>query len=112
MSKPSTSTIKPKPEISKGLEEWISGANQNVETASPVQAVQPASQPAGQQIVEPASLQAEAATVMLSTRIPKSLHHRLRVHIVTQETQIQDVVVRLLTDYLDKAEGKSGAELL
>lgn len=88
-----TSTITKKPTVDPGLENWISGANQN--EPSPIthreQAGQPASQPA-----EPNG----EATAMLSVRIPGSLHKALRVHAVSQSLQIQDIVSQLIRDYL------------
>lgn len=101
MSRKPASTIAPKPAVSPALESWISGANQNHESAAPVSAVQPAGQPASQQ----ANME---ATRMLSVRIPAGLHQRLRVHSVSEGLQIQDIVSSLLTKYLEEqSERKS-----
>ena len=84
-------TIKPKPEVSESLEAFIAG-NQNAPEAPAVAVVQPASQPA--------SLPAAEPTAMLSVRIPASLHRQFRVHSVTINRNIQDIVTELLTEYL------------
>ncbi len=101
MSRKPASTIAPKPDVSPSLESWITGANQNKESAPPVSAVQPASQPAGQQ----ASIE---ATRMLSVRIPAGLHQRLRVHSVSEGHQIQDIVNMLLAKYLEEQAEQKG----
>lgn len=90
MSKTQT-TIKPKPDVSQALENFIGADNQNRITAPAVTVVQPASQLA--------SLQAVPMT-MLSIRIPASLHQSMRVHSVTVGRNIQDIVTELLTNYL------------
>lgn len=87
----SQTTIKPKPDVSQALENFIGAENQNQPgVASPV-AIQQASQLA--------SLQAVPMT-MLSIRIPASLHKDMRVHSVTVGRNIQDIVTELLTNYL------------
>ena len=40
--------------------------------------------------------------VQLATRIPKDLHHRLRLHCVETETSQMDFVVRALRERLDR----------
>lgn len=105
MNRKPESTIKPKPEV-PAIEDWIQGgANQNREAASPVSAVQPDSQPAS---LPSSQHSAGEATAMLSVRIPKGLHHRLRVHAATHEVQIQDLVTRLLTEHLAQSDLQHG----
>lgn len=112
MNRKAESTIKPKPEM-PGIENWISGgANQNQQPASPVvpvhepvSASQPASLLAGQHASLPAGKVADAeASAMLSVRIPRSLQKRLRIHCATHDIQIQDVVARLIAEYLTGQE--------
>lgn len=96
MNKKPASTITPKPEVPSTIESWISGAVQSAESP---QAVMPSSMPAVQPASQPASME---ATKMLSVRIPAHLHQRLRIHSVSENLQIQDIVTELLNRYLDE----------
>ena len=87
-----TSTIGKKPEVNPGIENWINSANPGT-SVSAVIAVQPASQQASK-------LDSLEATTMLSVRIPAGLHHELRVHSVSTDRQIQEIVIELLQAYL------------
>jgi len=44
--------------------------------------------------------------VQLATRIPKDLHHRLKLHCVQTETSVMDFVVSSLEEKLDKVTGR------
>lgn len=93
MNSKKASTISPKPTIPTDIESWISGANEN----EPKAVIESVAQPASQQASQLASTE---ATKMLSVRIPADLHQRLRVHSVSHNKQIQDIVVSLLNLYL------------
>ena len=43
----------------------------------------------------------------LATRIPKDLHHRLKLHCVTHEIAVQDFVVEALKEKLGRKPGKT-----
>jgi hypothetical protein len=43
------------------------------------------------------------ATVMVSTRIPKELHRRMRLHCVTRETKMMDFVTAAIDEALRKS---------
>ena len=90
------STIGKKPEVTPGIENWINGGNQNGQ-ALPAVPIQPASQQASK-------LDSLEATKMLSVRIPAGLHHELRVHSVSTDRQIQEIVIDLLQAYLHPTE--------
>jgi predicted HicB family RNase H-like nuclease len=42
----------------------------------------------------------------LATRIPKSLHHQLKVHCVTSETSVMDFVVQAVEEKLARDRGR------
>jgi hypothetical protein len=93
MNNKKASTISPKPTMPTDIESWISGANENEAKG----VIEVDVRPAGQQASQLASIE---ATKMLSVRIPADLHQRLRVHSVSHNKQIQDIVVSLLNRYL------------
>ena len=52
---------------------------------------------------------AEEPWTQLATRIPKELHHRLKLHCVTHDTSVMDFVVEAIEEKLGrKAKPKKG----
>jgi predicted HicB family RNase H-like nuclease len=45
------------------------------------------------------------AQVQLTTRIPKSLHRKLRLHCVIADVSVMDFVVQAIEEKLTRAEG-------
>jgi predicted HicB family RNase H-like nuclease len=45
------------------------------------------------------------ARVELSTRIPKSLHRKLKLHCVTAETSVMDFVTKAIEEKLARTRG-------
>jgi predicted HicB family RNase H-like nuclease len=43
--------------------------------------------------------------VQLTTRIPKALHHQLRLHCVTTDTSLMDFVVQAIAEKLARSGG-------
>jgi hypothetical protein len=47
------------------------------------------------------------AWVQLATRIPKSLHRRLKLHVVTAETTVMNFTVEAIEEKLAREQGRT-----
>ena len=78
---------------------------QRMTTTQEREAPQPPAEPEPAPPVEVSAAPADAEPLdSFNTRLPRSLHRRLKVHVAVEGRKIQDVVQEALDDYLRKFE--------